>query len=256
MISFIFGTYNRVNLLRTCLDSIYEAMRSVPAGPVGTNFEIIVADGGSTDGTHALLDRSNTRMVYGGREGAVRAFNAAYKEAVGDYIVTLNDDCILAPTAIVAAKALLDTDEKIGQVAFGYTRQTAQVIIEEICSGRPYANFGMIRTGVAMAAADICGGFWNPRYRTYGGDTELSCWVWRLGYRVEPIRKPLVQDLLHDDALRAANYGPPAVADGRLFWDRWGKDKSAPIHKITPHGEYPNIDPEELAKLKMYEAHE
>lgn len=257
-VSFIFGTYNRWRMLYDCVQSI---IKSADAAKV--SYEIVIADGGSTDGTRAYLSHKNKPfgatdivVVEGGTDGAVKAFNKAYAASRGDYIVTLNDDCILSIDATRLGVSWLDTHKEIGQIAFGYTRgSSGRVIIEEIGMAHPYANFGMIRREVADGAARLCGGFWAPCYRTYGADTELSCWVWRQGYEVQPITKPLVHDLQAEDMLRTNNHKQGrAEADGKLFWSRWGYNKSSPLPKLQPFGEYPNITDEELERLRAHEA--
>lgn len=73
-----------------------------------TEYEYVVADGGSTDGTLALLEAYKSRFA--GRlrwssesdDGLYDAMNKALRMAVGEYIVFLGSDDRLAPGALAA----------------------------------------------------------------------------------------------------------------------------------------------------------
>lgn len=88
--SIIIPVHNKAALTRQCLDSIF-------ALPPASEFEVIVVDDASTDGTQALLES------YGDRVRAVRlernsgfatACNAGASAASGEMLVFLNNDTI------------------------------------------------------------------------------------------------------------------------------------------------------------------
>lgn len=81
-----------------CLD---EAMASV-IGQSFTDFEVIVVDDGSTDGTAELLREwsgrdERIRVVSGGRVGIVRALEIARQEARGRFLARMDADDIADP---------------------------------------------------------------------------------------------------------------------------------------------------------------
>jgi GT2 family glycosyltransferase len=199
--------------------------------------------------------RNYVKVVTDKLEGAVPAFNQAFAETTGEYVALINDDVeLLIAGALDTAVARLQADPSAGQLAFAFTRngQKGDAKIEYSHSGKPYANLGMIKRSVAEEVIKITGGIWTPLYRTYGADTELSCWVHRLGYKVLEARDLIFWDKMCVDELRKLNYGPNRATcdkDGKLFWSRWPDPKM-----LKPFGPYPNVTERELEALKAYEA--
>ena len=97
MVSIIIVTYNNLEYTRLCLDSIYDKT----AYP---NYEVIVVDNCSTDGTREFLNsfagsHDNFRAVLNdSNEGFARANNIGLREAKGEYVVFLNNDTIVTPS--------------------------------------------------------------------------------------------------------------------------------------------------------------
>ena len=245
-LSIIFGTYNRLSLLQQCVQSIRRNVGEC-------SYEIIVTDGGSTDGTRewlkSQLDCAEEQEAE--RKGAVSAFNAAYARSCGRYVLALNDDVeVLGKNTLELAVRRLDEDHAIGQLAFAYAY--ARDILPDfrtytMCR-RTYANIGMIRRSVADKIAEIQGGFWNPIYHTYAADTELSCWVWRLGWDVADCADFRCLDHLAQDELRASNNSGRNQQDGMLCHARW------PDHRyVESMGPEPLVGSRELQVLRLWE---
>lgn len=244
-VAIVLGTYNRLACLQRAIASIRCAVGPHP-------YQIVVVDGGSTDGTREYLLRCyDVHMIPQSLplKGAVRAFNEGFGYAVDqrfDYVMHLNDDAEIlsagwernmlewgAPIAMAIYE--IERDKTIGEVAFqfdlrgdwGYDR----------VNGVPYANFGVIRREVGEAVAQKQGdptgrAWWNPIYRTYGADTEFGCWIWDLGYRVH-LGSGRVHDTNRQDAMRAENTGHNKHGDGERFWARWrDKDLSRHLRKF------------------------
>lgn len=248
-LSIIFGTYNRFNYLRSCARSIWSG-----TSPLEGGYEIVVADPGSKDGSREWMDVQGVRIVQDRLEGAVPAFNLAFESCTGDYIALINDDVeLLTSDGFKAGITRLEEDPSAGQLAYAFTRtgQPGDAKIEYSHRDKPYANLGMIKRSVAEEVIKITGGIWTPLYRTYGADTELSCWVHRLGYKVLEARDLIFWDKVCVDELRKLNYGPnreTCEKDGKLFWSRWPDPKM-----LRPFGPYPHVTERELAALKAYE---
>ena len=103
-ISIIIVNYNTLHVLRPCLDSIIEQT-------IGIDYEIIVVDNGSTDGSIEELS-SNSRVTFiptGENLGFGRANNKGLEQAKGEYIFFLNSDTLLKNNAI---KMLYDFAEQ------------------------------------------------------------------------------------------------------------------------------------------------
>jgi len=89
-VSIVICTYNRKNLLRMCLNSIYA--QDYPE----SNFEVIVVDGGSTDGTKELCKEfPKIRFITESRFGLAYARNLGAELARGSIVAYTDDDCIV-----------------------------------------------------------------------------------------------------------------------------------------------------------------
>src|SRR6266446_2683225 len=92
--SIIVVTYNNLGLNRLCLESIY-------ARTEWPDFEVIVVDNNSTDGTPEYLKQAektlpNLRVILNKRNlGFAAANNIGLRQATGDYLVLLNNDTIV-----------------------------------------------------------------------------------------------------------------------------------------------------------------
>ncbi|SEI57307.1 Glycosyltransferase involved in cell wall bisynthesis [Dyadobacter sp. SG02] len=102
-ISVILVTYNAAQFLQRCLDSIY--------GQHYPHIEIIVMDGGSTDGTAAILHENTGNIAFWKSEkdsGIYEAMNKALDHARGEWIYFIGADDILTPAFSQMAEALTD----------------------------------------------------------------------------------------------------------------------------------------------------
>ena len=95
-VSVIIVNYNTKELTRNCLKSVFEKTK-------GVNFEVIVSDNGSTDGSiemiksefpEVILIENNANLGFGA------ANNRALKIARGKYVFYLNSDTLLLNNAV------------------------------------------------------------------------------------------------------------------------------------------------------------
>ena len=94
-VSIVIVNYNTLHVLRPCIDSI-EALTK------GINYEIIVVDNGSTDGSAEQMSH-DPRLIWieaGSNLGFGRANNLGIERANGRYIFLLNSDTLLLNNAI------------------------------------------------------------------------------------------------------------------------------------------------------------
>lgn len=94
-VSIIIVNYNTLHVLNPCLDSIIEHT-------IGIDYEIIVVDNGSTDGSIEVLSQDNriTLIQTGENLGFGKANNKGLEQAKGKYILFLNSDTLLRNNAI------------------------------------------------------------------------------------------------------------------------------------------------------------
>lgn len=198
-ISIVSGTYNRLEHLKRM---VLSARRS--AGNL--SHEIVLVDGGSTDGTiEWAKKRSDVRLIEQGELlGAIKAFNAGAEAAEGEYVVLLNDDIEVVGNTIKRAWEFLRANPQVGQVAFeNQVKGTGDPKRQPFGKAFHYlyGQCCMTRRWLGDAA-----GWWGKEgMKTYGGDTRLGLRIWELGYSVTPVRNCTVVDWVADDALRTAN---------------------------------------------------
>ena len=95
-VSIIIVNYNTKDFLKNCLDSIYEHVADI-------EYEIIVSDNGSTDGSLEMIssDYPKVRLIANGKNlGFGAANNRALYVAQGKYIFYLNSDTFLLNNAV------------------------------------------------------------------------------------------------------------------------------------------------------------
>ena len=100
------------------------------------NLEFFVIDGGSTDGTRAVLEKYSDRLtgwVMERDNGQTDAINKGFRRATGDYVAYQNSDDVFAPDALWrvanAWQRAPDTDVFFGDM---YIIDEQDVILEEL----------------------------------------------------------------------------------------------------------------------------
>lgn len=99
--SVVIPTYNRLEFLKQALKSVWAQSHS--------DYEIIVVDDGSTDGTKdylALLD-GRVRVLCQSNKGPAAARNLGVKHAIGNYIAFLDSDDIWLPWTLATFRKLI-----------------------------------------------------------------------------------------------------------------------------------------------------
>jgi GT2 family glycosyltransferase len=113
VLSIILVLHNRAELTFGCLTSIVHSLRD---SEIAT--EILVFDSGSTDRTSDLLDRVDGAKIIRRSQNLhfLRSVNRTAPDAVGKYILLLNNDAQLIPGSVEAALSTLASNERIGAV--------------------------------------------------------------------------------------------------------------------------------------------
>jgi GT2 family glycosyltransferase len=224
IVSIVVPTFNRYERLRRCVDNIRRNV-SCPK-------EVIVVDGGSTDGSREwLAGQTDLRVILEtGREGAVKAFNKGFRAATGHYVTWLNDDAFPLPGAVEAAVDLIERPDlgSVGLVAFYHNWRSARNVLDQVehdgrtyalchVRGRPYANFGLLRRALLEKI-----GFADERYFFFGFDPDLSLKVQlEEGLDVVGCRRALIHHDEHPDERKMQDLAVGAEDNAKLFakWD-------------------------------------
>lgn len=112
-ISVVIVSYNGRDLLRRCLTSLYENTR-------GVQFEVIVVDNASQDGTPEMVEAEFTSIRLVRRttnSGYARAVNEGVSNGHGGAFLILNPDTELTSDALASMYAYLQEHEDIGILA-------------------------------------------------------------------------------------------------------------------------------------------
>lgn len=111
-VAIVIVTYNKLDYNISCIESIRKHTKNI-------NYEIIVVDNNSTDGTRQwLLEQSDLKVVLSdNNDGFIGGCNAGFKAAESDCdIMLLNNDIVVTPYWMDNLVECLYSDENIGIV--------------------------------------------------------------------------------------------------------------------------------------------
>lgn len=148
LISVILVTYNAQKFLQRCLDSIYD--QHYP------HIEVIVMDGGSTDGTPAVLQRNDDKLAFWKSEkdgGIYEAMNKALDHANGQWIYFIGADDILTPEFSRLAGELTDPHA----IYYGSVLKAGRKYLGEM------ASYKQAKTGINHQAIIYPAGIFSVR---------------------------------------------------------------------------------------------
>lgn len=112
-LSVVVCTFNRAESLRNCLESLVKC--GYPA------MEVVVVDGGSTDGTREVVrevrKKLKIRWVEERRRNLALARDRGWREAKGKYVAWIDDDVVVSRKWAREVVRVLDQDAKMGGVS-------------------------------------------------------------------------------------------------------------------------------------------
>ena len=131
-LSILIISYNTRELTLACLRSVYEQTS-------GIDFEVIVADNASGDGSADAIatDFPQARLIRLEENiGFARANNLAARQAQGEYVLLLNPDTVILDQAITKALQFIRSHSDVGIVG-GRTFYADGTLNYTSCHGRP-----------------------------------------------------------------------------------------------------------------------
>ena len=242
IVSIVVPTFNRLGRLTQCIGKIRRN--------VTLSVEVIVVDGGSTDGTRDwLAEQTDLRVILEPRrEGAVRAFNKGFKAATGRYVMWLNDDAYPLAGSVEAAVEMIERPDlkDLGMVAFYHQWHSERNVLDrvsfggneyELCHvrGYPYANFGLLRRALIEKV-----GYADERFYFFGFDPDLSLKIQiEQGLKVIGCRRALIHHDEHHDDRKLEDLAVGREDNEKLF-AKWN---------LPQRGAYPDPRPDYLGML-------
>ena len=248
-VSVIIVNYNGKKFLEKCLESLCKVNYE--------NFEIIVVDNNSTDGSIELVTKNYPSIILlklNSNKGFAEPNNIGAKIANGKYLLFLNNDTIVTPSFISEMVQVIENDKKIAicqslllkpdesvdssgdfidplGVVYNSTKKTDE--IREISSARGASM--LIRKNIF----DILEGFDEKFYVSFE-DVDLGWRTWMIGYKVILTPKSVVYHVggqtikskkpeiafhgfKNQLAMKITNFEPStAIRNTLLFFIRYG----------------------------------
>ena len=179
-LSVVVGTYNRLELLRKCITSIFDETTK--------GVKVYVTDAGSTDGTieylQSIASDKVVPILVGSKIGQARAYNDVFKIVDTPYVCWLSDDNIVVNRGLDTAVVILEQNPEIGMVGLKIKdlvgpHANAPYIGGISSIGILNVNQGVLPTNVLKGL----GGF-SEEFQDYGIDPDLTARVLFSGHKV------------------------------------------------------------------------
>jgi len=115
LVSIVITSFNRLNELKETVEKTTE----IPY----QNLEIIIVDGGSTDGCveyiKSIKQDNIKALILGVDKGSAFSHSKGMESAKGEYLITIDDDCYLKPNVVEKMVNIFEKNPKLGAIGFG-----------------------------------------------------------------------------------------------------------------------------------------
>lgn len=225
--SVVLGSYNRGRLLRHAIESVRD-------NGAFARHEIIVVDGGSTDGSlEWLVQQKDIVTIVQHNRGEFRGvpierrswgyfMNLGFKAAQGKYILMISDDCILLPGAIELGISRFEERLKqrpVGGVAFYFRNwpEESEYYVQRTLGGRLMVNHGLF----LREALEEIGWADEENYLFYKADGDLCLRLWQAGYEIIDAPGAFVEHYLDPQEHVRLQNNKTLEQDKKTYSARW-----------------------------------
>src|SRR6056300_1218457 len=115
-VSILITSYNRLEDLK---DTIIKTKKLFY-----NNFEIIIVDNGSSDGTKQFLNNINDKniniLLIKENKGPAYAHDYGMRACKGEFIITIDDDCFLQPNVISHTVEIFNNNKNLSAIGYGF----------------------------------------------------------------------------------------------------------------------------------------
>ncbi|KPF66600.1 hypothetical protein IP69_14850 [Bosea sp. AAP35] len=234
-VSIVLGSYNRRPFLEAAIESVRANCVDIP-------HEIIVIDGGSSDGSlDWLMSQRDIVTIVQHNRGSFRGkpierkswgyfMNLGFKAAQADWILMISDDCVLLPGAIAAsletARQAVASGKRVGGVAYFFRNWPAdrRYYVQETLGARLMVNHGLF----SREAMQVVGFANEDDYVFYKADGDLSLRIWDADYAIIPAPDSLVEHYYDDAEMVRQSNNSVLDHDRGVYAQQWGHLRGKP----------------------------
>jgi len=180
VLSIVVGTYNRLDQIKNCVESI--------RAETITPYCIYVTDAGSTDGTVEYLKSIEAPdlkpILVGEKLGQARAYNDVFEGVTSKYVCWLSDDNVVVSNGLDKAVRILESDKKIGMVGLKVKDQRGPFVKAPYIGGLSVIGILNINQGMLPSTLMRKVGGFSEAFRDYGIDPDLTAKVLYSGHDI------------------------------------------------------------------------
>jgi len=226
-LSVVVLAWNQLELTRRCVDSIRAGTRA--------DYELIVVDNGSTDGTADYATETADKAVINAENlGFAAGNNSGLTVATGTYVAFVNNDTVLPAGWDVSLTEILDTSPQAGMVLPAVTAAGNPVTVrtkpgETVEILLPFGEFpsGVIVV-MRRAQLEALEG-WNEGFeRASSEDLDLAFTIWAHGLDVVLDTRVLVEHVSQASMREVPGLGALYRRNLEQFLDRWEAEPDGP----------------------------
>jgi glycosyltransferase involved in cell wall biosynthesis len=202
-VSIVLGSYNRKAFLKSTIKSVRE-------NKISYDYEIIVIDGGSDDGSLEWLLKQKdiitiiqyNRGTFQGKEIKRKSWgyfmNLGFKCAKGEYILMISDDCLILPDSINKGifhfDDLRNKNRKVGALAFYWRNWPEQKeYMIGLTFNKIFVNHGLYLKSALEEISYID----EEYYVFYHADGDLCLRLYEKGYEVLATENSYIEHYSH-----------------------------------------------------------